>query len=72
MRVPIGSRRAQATAGRKLVMFFYGYVFEFGAIANGAGMSGHYALRQVLKSPDIDVLCSPISYFDRGLGTPRQ
>jgi hypothetical protein len=25
-------------------------------------------LRQVLESPDIDVLCSPISYFDRGLG----
>ena len=30
--------------------------------------SGHYALRRVLDSPDIDVLCSPISYFDRGLG----
>ena len=58
----------QATAGRKLVMFFYGYVFEFGAIQNGAGTCGHYALRQVLESPDIDVLCSPISYFDRGLG----
>jgi beta-galactosidase len=58
----------QASAGRKLVVFFYGYVFEFGAIQNGAGTAGHYALRRVLDCPDIDVLCSPISYFDRGLG----
>jgi len=58
----------QATKGRKLVVFFYGYVFEFGAIHNGPATSGHYALRRVLDCPDIDVLCSPISYFDRGLG----
>ena len=58
----------EATHGRKLVVFFFGYVFEFGAIANGPGTSGHYALRRVLDSPDIDVLCSPISYFDRGPG----
>ena len=58
----------QATQGRKLVTFFYGYVFEFGAIGTGAGSSGHYALRRVLDCPDIDLLCSPISYFDRGLG----
>lgn len=58
----------QATRGRKLVVFFYGYVFEFGAIRNGAATAGHYALRRVLSCPDIDVLCSPISYFDRGIG----
>ncbi len=58
----------QATEGRKLVVFFYGYVFEFGAVHNGPATSGHYALRQVLNCPDIDVLCSPISYYDRGLG----
>ena len=58
----------QASQGRKLVLFFYGYVFEFGAVPNGPATSGHYALRRVLKCPDIDVLCSPISYFDRGLG----
>ncbi|NOX53999.1 MAG: hypothetical protein GXP27_06075 [Planctomycetes bacterium] len=58
----------EASGGRKLVVFFYGYVFEFGAIRNGAAVSGHYALRRVLESPDIDILCSPISYFDRGLG----
>ena len=58
----------QAAGGRKLVVFFYGYVFEFGAIRNGPATAGHYALRRVLDCPDIDVLCSPISYFDRGLG----
>jgi hypothetical protein len=58
----------EATRGRKLVVFFYGYVFEFGAIHNGPATAGHYGLRRVLNSPDVDVLCSPISYFDRGLG----
>jgi len=57
-----------ASQGRKLVLFFYGYVFEFGALPNGPTVSGHYALRRALDCPDIDVLCSPISYFDRGLG----
>ncbi|MCC7495679.1 MAG: hypothetical protein IT204_25235 [Fimbriimonadaceae bacterium] len=56
-------------AGR-LVVFFYGYGWEFGAIGNGASVSGHYDLDRVLASPDIDVLCSPISYTDRAwLGT---
>lgn len=58
----------QASQGRKLVVFFYGYVFEFGAVPNGPATAGHYALRRVLNCPDVDVLCSPISYFDRGLG----
>jgi hypothetical protein len=58
----------RASGGRKLVVFFYGYVFEFGAIRNGPATAGHYALRRLLDCPDIDVLCSPISYFDRGLG----
>jgi beta-galactosidase len=58
----------QASRGRKLVVFFYGYAFEFGTIRLGPATCGHYALRRVLDSPDIDVLCSPISYFDRGIG----
>ena len=58
----------QASHGRKLVVFFYGYVFEFGPIRLGPATCGHYALRRVLDCPDIDMLCSPISYFDRGLG----
>jgi beta-galactosidase len=57
-----------ASAGKKLVLFFYGYGFEFSPVQNGPATSGHYALRRLLQSPDIDVFCSPISYFDRGLG----
>jgi len=58
----------QASQGKKLVLFFYGYVFELSGVANGPATSGHLALRRVLDCPDIDVLCSPISYFDRGPG----
>ncbi|AMV36326.1 Beta-galactosidase [Planctomyces sp. SH-PL62] len=58
----------EGSQGRKLSVFFYGYLFEFGAVRLGPAISGHYALRRVLDSPDVDVLCSPISYFDRGLG----
>jgi len=31
---------------------------------NGAPVAGHHALRRVLQSTDIDILCSPISYTD--------
>jgi len=58
----------EACGGTKLVTFFYGYVFEFGAIGNGPYAAGHYGLRRVLNCPDVDLLCSPISYFDRGPG----
>lgn len=60
----------RGTAGQKLVVFFYGYLFEFGALPNGAPASGHYALSRLLTGQDIDILCSPISYTDREwLGT---
>ena len=55
----------RGTEGQKLVVIFYGYVFEFHPLRNGAPYSGHYKLGKVLQSPDIDILCSPISYFDR-------
>lgn len=58
----------EASHGRKLVVFFYGYVFELAGMTNGPATSGHFALRRVLDCPDIDVLCAPISYFDRGPG----
>lgn len=58
----------QASGGRKLVALFYGYTFEHGYMNNGPAASGHYALRRVLDSPDVDLLCAPISYFDRGPG----
>lgn len=60
----------RGTAGQKLVVFFYGYLFEFPPLQCGAPTCGHYALSTVLKSQDIDILCSPISYTDRDwLGT---
>ena len=49
----------------KLVLFFYGYLFEFGILNNGAPISGHYALTKILKGKDIDILCAPVSYYDR-------
>jgi hypothetical protein len=59
----------EKTHGKKLSVLFYGYSFEFFALNRGPAASGHYALRRVLDSPDVDVLCSPISYFDRQLGS---
>lgn len=64
----LGRAVRQASAGKKLVVFFFGYVFEFGPVHNGPATAGHYAMRRALACPDIDVLCSPISYYDRGLG----
>ena len=63
--VEIAAACRRGTSGKKLVVFFYGYLFEFPPLRNGAPYAGHYALSRVLASPDIDVLCSPISYFDR-------
>ncbi len=62
----------RGTDGKKLVVFFYGYGFEFPPLGNGAPTSGHYAMGNVLDKgrADIDILCSPISYTDREwLGT---
>jgi hypothetical protein len=44
---------------RKLVVFFYGYLFEISA------QSGHHRLTRILECPDVDILCGPISYGDR-------
>lgn len=62
----------RGTGGKKLVLFFYGYAFEFPPLSNGAPTSGHYGMERVLREgrDDIDILCSPISYTDREwLGT---
>ena len=70
MVLALAAAARRGSDGKKLVVFFYGYQFEFPPLANGAPTSGHYALAPVLKSKDIDILCSPISYFDREwLGT---
>jgi beta-galactosidase len=56
------------TARRKLVVFFYGYTFELAGIPKGPAASGHMLLGRILDSPDTDVLCSPVSYGNRGPG----
>jgi len=63
------AKAVREEAGRdRLCLFFYGYLFEFAGVWNGPATSGHYALRRLLDSPDIDILCSPISYNDRQIG----
>ena len=57
----------EATEGKKLVVVFYGYAYEFSAHTYSPANSGHYGLENLIrKAPGaIDVLCSPISYSDR-------
>jgi len=56
------------TQRRKLVVFFYGYYFEISGLPHGPKASGHLALARLLKCPDVDIVCSPISYSDRQAG----
>ena len=58
----------EETDGRKLVALFYGYTFELSGLPGGPAVSGHLALERLLKCPHVDILCSPISYFDRQAG----
>ncbi|NLY01317.1 MAG: hypothetical protein GXY83_34940 [Rhodopirellula sp.] len=48
--VEIAAACRRGTEGEKLVVFFYGYLFEFPPLGNGASYSGHYALSRVLNS----------------------
>ncbi len=58
----------ELTDRKKLVTYFYGYFFELGNLPKGGSVSGHLALDRLLRSPDVDILTSPISYLDRGPG----
>lgn len=58
----------EETDGRKLVVLFYGYTFELSGLPGGAVVSGHLALERLLNCPYVDILCSPISYFERQAG----
>lgn len=58
----------EETRGKKLACFFYGYLFDMHGIPMGPQNSGHLAMSRMLQCPDIDILCSPISYLDRELG----
>ncbi len=53
---------------RKVVGAFYAYTFEFVDLAEDAG---HLALYKLLRSPHIDYIMAPSSYYNRNLpGTP--
>ena len=52
----------------KLVCLFYGYLFDMHGIPMGPQTSGHLAMGKLIQCPDVDILCSPISYLDRQLG----
>lgn len=58
----------EETKGRKLTCFFYGYLFDMHGLPMGPQGSGHLAMDRLLKCPDVDILCSPISYLDREQG----
>ena len=55
-------------APKKLTVAFYGYHFEIAPAPSGMQTSGHLALGRLLRSPDVDILCSPVSYWNRGIG----
>ncbi|MBI4976436.1 MAG: hypothetical protein HZC28_03080 [Spirochaetes bacterium] len=58
----------EETAGNRLTLFFNGYTFQCASYFSGPGVTGHYALRKLLNSSDVDIICAPIAYNDRKLG----
>ena len=66
--VELMCRAVKEAAPDKLSVTFYGYHFEVSALPFGLQTSGHLCLGRLLRSPWIDVFCSPVSYTDRGPG----
>jgi len=58
----------QETDRKKLVCLFYGYLFDMHGTPMGPQNTGHLAMARMVQCPDVDILCSPISYLDRELG----
>ncbi|MHB1461095.1 MAG: hypothetical protein ACYC1M_07440 [Armatimonadota bacterium] len=50
---------------RKLTIFCYGYFFDL-----SGSFGAHSALQKMLKSPNVDILMSPITYLGRAVGEP--
>ena len=61
-------RVVKENAPSKAAVVFYGYHFELAGAPRGIQSTGHLALSRLLRSPYVDVVCSPVSYFDRGPG----
>ena len=68
----LGQWVKKLTSDRSLAVFFWGYQNELinNGGTRGIGHTGHLALRKGLASPNIDILCSPVSYYDRNPGGP--
>jgi hypothetical protein len=58
----------EETGDRKAACFFYGYYFGLSHLPSGLQAGGHLALERLLRCPDVDILSSPIDYFDRQPG----
>lgn len=61
-------KAVKAAAPDKLTVMFYGYPFELAALPFGPQTGGHLATAYLMKSPHLDVMCSPVSYQNRGAG----
>jgi beta-galactosidase len=61
-------RAVKEAAPGKLAVAFYGYHFELSGAPHGLASSGHLGLGRLLRSPYVDVLCSPVAYGDRQPG----
>lgn len=61
-------RAVKEVAPNKLAVAFYGYEFELSGAPRGLASSGHLGLARLLRSPYVDVLCSPVGYGDRQPG----
>lgn len=61
-----------ASGGTRLVVFFYGYPWEFSCHSQGPAVTGHLGLQRLLDAAasDIDILCAPLSYANRSFGEP--
>ena len=59
-----GAEIKRATSGHALALCFYGYTWELGTTAAGAGESGHFGVEWLLKNArgNIDGFSSPFSY----------
>ena len=66
------SREAKAELTRlgaeKVIAAFYGYALTPPGNPSAYFNSGHHALARILRSPDVDILCAPYSYFEREAG----
>lgn len=56
----------EASGGRKLVLAFYGYLFEHAGILGGLEATGHLDLGRALRSKNLDCVVDIVSYSDRG------